>query len=265
MELQPIVKWAGGKRWLVRNASELLPTDFNRYIEPFLGGGAVYFHLQPERSLLTDINHNLINVYLAIKSDWEQIVELLKVHQSRHSKDYYYHVRKNKEECLFKEAARMLYLNRTCWNGLYRVNVKGEFNVPIGTKENVLFDIDSFEATAKLFSHAEFEACDFQKSIDAAQEGDFVFVDPPYTVKHNYNGFIQYNETLFKWDDQVRLAAAVDRATQRGAKVLVLNANHASITDLYSEYEQIVLSRSNVLSGKSEFRGSYQELAVKCW
>ncbi|WP_426769409.1 DNA adenine methylase, partial [Pseudomonas aeruginosa] len=105
----------------------------------------------------------------------------------------------------------------------------------------------------------------FEDSVNSALEGDFVFVDPPYTVKHNYNGFIKYNENLFKWEDQVRLRDSVVRAARRGAKVLVLNANHESIVSLYEGFEQIVLSRSNVLSGKSEFRGVYQELAIKCW
>lgn len=265
MELQPIIKWAGGKRWLVRKSSGLFPVEFNNYIEPFLGGGAVYFHLKPERAVLSDVNPELINVYHAVKDDWEKVADILKEHQSLHCKEYYYSIRSQSPEAIHKKAARTLYLNRTCWNGLYRVNLRGEFNVPIGTKSNVLMDIADFPEIAKLFSRAEFLVEDFEKVIDRAGKDDFVFVDPPYTVKHNYNGFIKYNENLFRWDDQVRLKACVSRAVRRGAKVLVLNANHESISSLYDEYEQIVLSRSNVLSGKSEFRGTYQELAVKCW
>jgi len=265
MELQPIVKWAGGKRWLVRKKIDLFPTKFNNYFEPFLGGAAVYFHLQPKSALLSDVNAELINVYTAIKEDWERVASLLRSHQRRHSKDYYYQVRNQRPRTIFTKAARTLYLNRTCWNGLYRVNLQGEFNVPIGTKENVLMDIDSFPKIAEIFQGAEFKVCDFEATLDLAQEGDFVFIDPPYTVKHNYNGFIKYNENLFRWEDQVRLKNAVARATNRGAMVLVLNANHESVVSLYKGYEQIVLSRSNVLAGKSEFRGTYQELAIKCW
>ncbi|MFJ3260067.1 DNA adenine methylase [Pseudomonas sp. NPDC086581] len=265
MDLQPIIKWAGGKRWLVRKAGDLFPTEYERYIEPFLGGAAVYFHLAPNSALLSDVNSELINVYSSIKEDWKRVAEFLKAHQRLHCSEHYYKVRASAPRSKFSQAARTLYLNRTCWNGLYRVNLKGEFNVPIGTKDNVLADIDSFPHVAELFKNANFRAGDFEESVDAATDGDFVFVDPPYTVKHNYNGFIKYNENLFKWEDQVRLRDSVVRAASRGAKVLVLNANHESIAALYDGFEQIVLSRSNVLSGKSEFRGVYQELAIKCW
>ncbi|EPM3904919.1 DNA adenine methylase [Pseudomonas aeruginosa] len=265
MELQPIVKWAGGKRWLVRKASGLFPADYNRYIEPFLGGAAVFFHMQPKVALLSDVNAELINLYAAVKSDWEAVLDELKVHQLRHSKEYYYKVRSLVPENSIAGAARMLYLNRTCWNGLYRVNLKGQFNVPIGTKSNVLMDADIFPSVAKLLQDAELKVSDFESSIDEAEEGDFIFVDPPYTVKHNFNGFIKYNEDLFCWEDQVRLKHAVERAANRGAKILILNANHESIAHLYGDFEQVVLSRSNVLAGKSEFRGIYQELAIKSW
>ncbi|MBI8936686.1 Dam family site-specific DNA-(adenine-N6)-methyltransferase [Pseudomonas aeruginosa] len=264
MELQPIVKWAGGKRWLVRKELDLFPTDFNKYIEPFLGGGAVFFHLQPKKAILSDINSELINVYRTVKENWKKVVELLKEHQKKHCKEYYYKVRESKPRTKATKAARTLYLNRTCWNGLYRVNLQGVFNVPIGTKENILMDIEDFPSIAELFQGAEFRNCDFEETLELASEGDFVFIDPPYTVKHNYNGFIKYNENLFKWEDQVRLRDAAMRATERGAMVLVLNANHESIKKLYSQSEQIILSRSNVLAGKSEFRGIYQELAIKC-
>ncbi|MCQ4270242.1 Dam family site-specific DNA-(adenine-N6)-methyltransferase [Pseudomonas kuykendallii] len=265
MELQPIIKWAGGKRWLVRKGSELFPTEFENYIEPFLGGAAVYFHLKPERALLSDVNAELINVYVAVKQDWSKVVSLLREHQRMHSTEHYYKVRDQRPHTIYTMAARTLYLNRTCWNGLYRVNLKGNFNVPIGTKNNILLDIDSFADISNLFENTKFVVSDFEPIIDQAQAGDFVFVDPPYTVKHNYNGFIKYNENLFRWEDQVRLKDAVVRATARGAKVLVLNANHESIKSLYAGFEQVTLSRSNVLAGKSEFRGVYQELAIKCW
>ncbi|WP_228126946.1 DNA adenine methylase [Perlucidibaca piscinae] len=265
MEAQPIIKWAGGKRWLTAQASWLFPEKFNNYIEPFFGGGAVFFHLKPRNAIISDINKEIINVYTSIKKDWKPIIELLQIHQNLHSIEHYYEVRKSSPSGCMEKAARTLYLNRTCWNGLYRVNLKGEFNVPIGTKKNILIDIDSFPHVSNLLSSVEILCCDFEESINKSQDGDFVFIDPPYTVKHNYNGFIKYNESLFKWEDQIRLKNAVDRATERGAKVLVLNANHASVCELYEGYNQHVLSRSNVLAGKSEFRGKYQELAIQCW
>jgi len=265
MEAQPILKWAGGKRWLVRQSPEIFPEKFEKYVEPFLGGGAVFFHLMPKQALLSDLNRDLIEMYQAIKTDWESVLTNLVEHQKHHCKEYYYSQRAIVPENISERAARLLYLNRTCWNGLYRVNMKGGFNVPIGTKNTVILETDDFENLSTVLSRVDLQVSDFEKSIDSAQKDDFVFVDPPYTVKHNMNGFIQYNENLFKWEDQVRLASSVERAANRGAKVLVLNAHHDSIKALYQQFDMITLSRSNVLSGKSEFRGKFQELAIRCW
>jgi|TARA_Y100000782_G_scaffold115320_1_gene156915 DNA adenine methylase len=215
--------------------------------------------------MLSDVNAELINVYQSIKEDWKSVADLLREHQELHSKEHYYSTRSSLPISPVERAARTLYLNRTCWNGLYRVNLKGEFNVPIGTKSNVLSDIDKFPAVSELFKSAEFAVRDFEVSINSAESDDFVFVDPPYTVKHNLNGFVKYNENLFGWEDQVRLKESISRAVARGVKVLVLNANHASIRELYEGFDQVALSRANVLAGKSEFRGVYEELAIKCW
>lgn len=263
-KLLPFLKWAGGKRWLTSSQNDIFPSDFNTYIEPFLGSAAIYFHLAPKKALLSDLNQELIETYTAIKHDWKLVKRYLTKHHNSHSKDYYYKVRAAKPTLSNSKAARMIYLNRTCWNGLYRVNLQGRFNVPIGTKTNALLDTDDFEQTSKLLKGAKLSCCDFEETINKAESGDFVFVDPPYTVKHNYNGFIKYNQTLFAWQDQERLKLAVDRAVHRGAKVLVLNAAHDSIRELYSEYSQQKLTRKNVLSGKSEYRGKYEELAVYC-
>jgi DNA adenine methylase len=218
-QVVPFLKWAGGKRWLIPHAGNLFPDSFDRYIEPFLGGGAVFFHLKPQKAILTDINGELIQTYKAIRDNWRLVFSHLQRHQDNHSSDYYYEIRASKPRTPATKAARMLYLNRTCWNGLYRVNLKGEFNVPIGTKNTVLLDSDDFPALAKLLEGVRLECNDFEWAIDQATEDDFVFVDPPYTVKHNLNGFIKYNETLFAWKDQVRLRDAVDRAVRRVLKL----------------------------------------------
>lgn len=261
----PFLKWAGGKRWLVERQLEIFPTEIETYFEPFLGSGAVFFHLAPKRSVLSDINQELILTYRAIKEDWLSVQAHLEKHQRHHSKEYYYKVRSSQPRLLATKAARMLYLNRTCWNGLYRVNQRGRFNVPIGTKTDVLFDIESFPSLTKILKNAEILHSDFEAIINRAKKNDFVFVDPPYTVKHNHNGFIKYNETLFAWDDQLRLKDSVDRAVSRGARVLVTNAAHKSIQELYVDYTQIELARKNTLSGKPNFRGTFDELIIKCW
>jgi len=262
-ELVPFLKWAGGKRWLVQRHGDLFPKEYSRYIEPFLGGAAVFFHLRPENALLSDVNIELISTYQAIKSDWQSVIRALRVHQTRHSKKYYYEVRGTKPRALATRAARFLYLNRTCWNGLYRVNLLGKFNVPIGTKTKVLLDSDDFQEVAARLDGVSLESADFESSIDKAVAGDFVFVDPPYTVKHNNNGFLKYNDTIFLWKDQIRLRDALVRADSRGAKFLVTNANHKSVANLYADYERHALARASVISGPQHGRGSTEELIIR--
>ena len=259
----PFLKWAGGKRWLCNRLMELeLPTD-GRYIEPFLGSGAVFFALQPTKALLSDANFELINTYAAIRDNPGRISELLRVHQRRHSTEYYYMMRDYRPRCEYRMAARFLYLNRTCWNGLYRVNLSGKFNVPIGTKSSVNLATDDWLAVSKILKPVELVCGDFEDSIETARKGDLVFADPPYTVKHNYNGFIKYNDALFSWNDQIRLRDAILRAQNRGATVIVTNAHHESVRQLYEKnfvLEPVV--RASVLAGSAIHRGRFEELLI---
>lgn len=266
MELEtiPFLKWAGGKRWLTERIREFAPLNYNRYLEPFLGGGAAFFALEPQSAILSDLNPNLINCYRAIRDHWQRVEVLLEEHQASHCQEYYYWMRKQIFRSRAERAAQFIYLNRTCWNGLYRVNRKGHFNVPIGTKTAVVMDTDEFEWTAEVLATCEINACDFEITIDRAVEGDFLFVDPPYTVRHNLNGFIKYNEKLFSWADQVRLKAALRRAVDRGAQVLVTNANHSSIHELYSDFEdRRPISRMSVLSADAAYRSPVDELLIQ--
>lgn len=265
-EIVPFLKWAGGKRWLAKEHSSLFPDSYETYIEPFVGSGAVFFSLQPKKSIISDKNKLLINTYKSIQKDWRKVLGELERHQESHSRNYYYEIRDRLEEDEFKSAARFIYLNRTCWNGLYRVNRNGKFNVPIGTKSNVILDSDDFEEVAKKLKNTKIKNYDFEKIIAGAKEGDFIFIDPPYTVKHNNNGFVKYNENIFSWKDQVRLKEVVEVAIKNKAKVIVTNANHESILDLYEGIgEVITVSRKSVISGKAEARGSVEEVIVKCF
>jgi DNA adenine methylase len=220
----PFLKWAGGKRWLASRVIQLATPIRGRYIEPFLGGGAIFFALRHQSALLSDVNAELINAYAAVRDDHERVFSLLKTHQSRHSTEYYYQMRDYKPRCEFRQAARFIYLNRTCWNGLYRVNRQGRFNVPIGTKTTVLMPTDDWTSISQLLTSAEIKCGDFEASVSAAEAGDLVFADPPYTVKHNFNGFIKYNDSLFSWNDQVRLRDALLAAKRRGATVILTNS-----------------------------------------
>lgn len=262
-EIKPFLKWAGGKRWLVAKYSSLLKTEFKRYYEPFLGSGAIFFHLQPDKALLADVNGELIDTYLAIKNDWSRVYQHLVAHHKKHSSDYYYKIRQQKTRNDYTKAARLIYLNRTCWNGLYRVNLNGAFNVPIGTKKNVISNEDDYAGIAGLLKNTLLLKCDFEDVINRSESEDFIFVDPPYTIKHNYNGFVKYNEDLFAWDDQIRLRDALVRASGRGVKFLMTNACHASVKELYEDhFEMIAVERSSVISGRSIGRGRYAELLI---
>ena len=162
-----------------------------------------------------------------------------------------------------ERAAQFIYLNRTCWNGLYRVNLHGEFNVPIGTKDAVILDTDDFNAVSKSLRSAELCSQDFETTISRAGFGDFLFVDPPYTVKHNNNGFLKYNESIFSWGDQQRLRNALCKAKTQGAQILLLNANHDSIRELFHGLGTMTtLTRQSILSGDPSFRGKTNELAI---
>lgn len=264
--LAPFLKWAGGKRWFVNRCLYMAPKQYGCYIEPFLGSGAMYFALKPTRALLADLNPDLIDCYQAIRSSPAAIVERLALHHERHCHEHYYATRAIKPTDPIERAAWLIYLNRTCWNGLYRVNQKNEFNVPIGTKTNVVLPNDDFASMSRMLATADICNQDFETTLDAAENGDFVFVDPPYTVKHNLNGFLKYNDKIFSWADQVRLRDAVVRAAQRGAMALVTNANHRSIRDLYEGVgAQEVIERASVLSGSAQHRVRTEELVIRTW
>lgn len=258
--VEPFLKWAGGKRWLARSKQLPRPKSFNRYIEPFLGGGAIFFFLRPPHAILADINAELIELYSVIRDHPDELMVLMRAHHEAHTSDHYYQMRATIPDDRLARAARTMYLNRTCWNGLYRVNLKGMFNVPIGTKSSVVFEDDDFTRIAKVLRNADIRCCDFEETIAEAKKGDFLFVDPPYTVRHNANGFIKYNENIFSWNDQVRLRDAIADAVQRGVAVVLTNADHASVRELYQDvcaYRSV--ARASVLAGERSRRGATTE------
>jgi DNA adenine methylase len=263
--LIPFLKWAGGKRWLVKSYPKFFNVSFNRYVEPFLGGGAVFFGIRPERALLSDSNAELIATYKAVRFDWEAVVQRLRMHHRSHSKDmsYYYVVRESAPTSIADKATKFIYLNRTCFNGLYRVNLKGSFNVPKGTKDAVILETDDFAAVSKRLKEARIRVADFEDILDVCGPNDFAFIDPPYTVKHNNNGFVKYNETIFSWKDQERLASAVRRFADRGGRALVTNAAHPSVRRLYEAWTGMeVLHRQSLLASDNSFRAHVAELAI---
>lgn len=259
----PFLKWAGGKRWLAERHLEQFPEFSGKYIEPFLGGASVFFKLRPNIAVLSDANPRLIECYEQIRDNPTGIRNLLDLHQKAHSTDYYYRVRAEQYSAALERAAQFLYLNRTCWNGLYRVNKRGEFNVPVGTKSSVLLSTDDFEAISQLLKKAILKCSDFEPIIDGARPGDLIYIDPPYTVQHNFNGFVKYNEKIFGWTDQIRLRDAVASAARKGVRAVVSNAAHESVIRLYENVGEIFpVKRSSVLAANGAKRGVVDEIMV---
>lgn len=260
----PFLKWAGGKRWLSYRAADVFPSEFGTYYEPFFGSGAVFFSLRPRKAVISDANKRLMEMYASIKYNWRKVFDLLSEHHEKHSKEYYYLVRETNYRDSISRAAQLIYLNRTCWNGLYRVNAQGKFNVPKGTRDYVLTDDDNFPGASKLLRNAYLRSGDFEDAVFDAKRGDLVFFDPPYTVKHNNNGFIKYNEGLFSWDDQVRLRDCAVRLAKKGVRVVVSNADHESIKDLYDGIAELICAeRPSVISGLSVGRARTTELIIR--
>lgn len=262
----PFVKWAGGKRLLLSSLVDHLPSieSGRRYSEPFLGGGAMFFALRPERALLSDLNAELIEVFHAVRDDVEGVIEALR--PMTNDKDIYYAARRSRPRKPATRAARFIYLNKTCFNGLYRVNTKGEFNVPFGRhgRNLVVCDESQLRAASRTLSGVDLEVSDFGPIARRTRAGDLVYFDPPYTTAHTNNGFIEYNKRVFSWEDQRRLAKVAATLVKRGVRVAISNADHPAITALYSDkcFEVHRISRASTMAGNSKHRFSATELLV---
>lgn len=243
--LLPFLKWPGGKRWAAPVIAACVEANLKRtYYEPFLGGGAVFFWLRPRRVVLGDCNEDLINTYSAIRSDHRAVLRALR--RLRVTQKEYYRIRGSRPRVMASRAARFLYLNRTAFGGIYRLNRDGYFNVPYGggsRRPDVLWETDLLEKAEMALRTAQIRHADFEELIDQAGAGDVVYCDPTYTVAHDNNSFVRYNERSFSWSDQERLALSASRAAARGATVLVSNAHHRSVKNLYPNADVKTLSR----------------------
>jgi len=256
--VQPFLKWPGGKRWLADQIMRYFPTAFRQYCEPFLGGGAIFFRLRPQSGVLVDKNEELIHAYLEVKEDVEGVIARLQ--ELAISKEEFYCMRASRPISSTEKAVRLIYLNKTAFNGMYRVNRQGEFNVPFGCKPRTLVcDAQALRAASKALQGVKLLHADFEGVMEEARKGDLIYADPPYTTRHDNNGFRRYNESIFSWEDQERLAGAAARAVARGATVVVSNAHHNELRQLYGGFRCYELRRTSCISGKSQFRGSVKE------
>lgn len=257
----PFLKWPGGKRWLVPHLLKLIrPYPYANYFEPFLGGGAFFFAMRPKRAVLSDINEDLINTYRQVKYHAKQLIECIRPIPV--NKQTFDSLRNCTPDTAFGRATRFLYLNRTAFGGMYRVNQKGEFNVPFGGERTTspLWETTMLADAASALRAAQLETCDFEATMARAEAGDLIYCDPTYTVAHNNNGFVRYNERNFSWEDQERLAGCCREAAGRGVFVLVSNARHKELLNLFSPPRHATVERVSRLCPDVQYRRSVEEL-----
>lgn len=252
----PFLRWAGGKKWLTKDLMQIIGEQrFNNYHEPFLGGGAIFFSLNPPHNVyLSDVNEELIKTYKVVRDKPQKVIN--KLLKYINTEEEYYCVRSTDGRGEIERAARFIYLNQTSYNGLYRVNRSGKYNVPYGFRKNVQFDPKKILAASAALQKANITHGDFTVNLELIGEGDLVFLDPPYTVSHNNNGFIEYNKNLFSLDDQRRLSNFIDVIKEKNAYYILTNAAHGVIREIfYKEKDRILeLNRNSLIGGKNSER-----------
>lgn len=262
--MEPFLRWAGGKTWLKKEVKNYLPESFNDYYEPFLGGGSVFFSINHSgRSFLSDINLELIHTYLQVRDNVEEVINFLKDFKNN-EKDYYL-IRNLKFADSIQKAAQFIYLNKTSFNGIYRVNNKGEYNVPYGYKFGTDFiRQENLYLTSQKLKGVELRCFDFTEVVPFVKANDLVFLDPPYTVAHFNNGFIRYNQKLFSIQDQYRLADCLRKINDKGAKFILTNAYHEKIKEIFKGVGHFIpLTRMSLIGGKGATRQSIKEYLIK--
>lgn len=270
---QPFLKWAGGKRQLLPVIKEYLPQKFTQYYEPFIGAGAVLFSLQPKKSVINDTNGELINCYQVIKDHPEKLLELCQQHRENNSKEYFYLLREQDRRNDFKErspqerAARIIYLNKTCFNGLFRVNSSGQFNVPYGNYSNpVIADPAVIRSVSAYLNQRNVRILqgDFAKAVATARKGAFIYFDPPYHPVSDTSSFTGYSVNGFGEQEQIRLKEVCDKLTERGCQVLVSNSSASLIKELYSDpnYKIVEVKAKRAINAVASRRGRINELLI---
>ena len=264
---RPFLKWAGGKGALLHEILPRLPKKIETYYEPFVGGGAVFFALAAEkrfnRAVIGDTNDDLIETYYAIQNDLDEVVQRLKIHAGKHSEEYFYKVRAQRGSYV---AARIIYLNRTCFNGLYRVNQKGEFNVPFGKYANPkICDEENLTAVSEVLHGVDLETNDFETMVVTAQRGDSVYFDPPYAPLSDTSNFTAYTAGGFGSSEQERLRDVAKKLIDRDVHVLLSNSDTPFVRDLYGmtrvfKIEEVQAPRR--VNSKGKKRGNVGELLI---
>ena len=258
--MHPIFRWAGGKQWLVKYLAGKVDLDqFTSYIEPFVGGGALLFYFHPQKAWISDSNHHLIETYKSLRKNPEEIISIIQ--EWDFSEQEYYHIRNLIPDNPSLSAARFIYLNHTSYNGLYRENRFGMYNVPWGHRNTIDIDFSNLREVSRYLQTIHIRNRDFARCIDDVQAGSLVFLDPPYTITHNKNGFIAYNQKIFRLSDQYRLSYLIDKIKSKGAYYILTNAAHEEVIRIFKKKDDHVsfLSRASLIGGRNAARGQYEE------
>lgn len=267
-ETYPIVKWVGGKRQLMFELLKNMPENYNRYFEPFIGGGALFFELQPDNAYISDLNEELINLYKVVRDNVEELITDLQKHDI--SKEYFIEIRnidrteEYKNWSNVKKASRFIYLNRTCFNGMYRVNSKGEFNVPFGRYKNPrILDENNLINCSNLLQRTEIRHADFSEILKKVKKGDFVYFDPPYVPLSETSSFTSYTKDGFDLDMQFKLRDVCDELDSMGIKFLLSNSDTKLVNELYENYNIKKVFASRQINANADGRGKITEVLVR--
>lgn len=267
----PVVKWVGGKRQLLEDILPLLPKRITYYCEPFLGGGAVLFAVQPKKAMVNDLNTDLITMYTVVRDNVDALIESLKTHKN--TQEYFYKLRdadRNKEHYAImsevEKASRLLYLNKTCYNGLFRVNSSGEFNSPFGYYKNPnIVNEPVLRAVSSYFNSSEITFCseDFEETLKKVPKGAFVYLDPPYDPVSDTANFTGYNKGGFDRNEQIRLKNCCDQLTARGVKFMLSNSATDFIKELYKDYDITIVKAKRAINANVTKRGAVDEVLIR--
>ena len=269
--ISPILKWVGGKRQLLSEIMPLINKNCSTYVEPFVGGGAVFFELQPKKAIINDFNSELINVYRVVRDNVEELISALEKHNELNSEEYFYEVRGIDRTEQFQEmtdvekAARIIYLNKTCFNGLYRVNAAGHFNSPYGKYKNPnIVNATTLRAMSKYLNKGNIviRQGDYKEALKGLRKGAFVYLDPPYMPISTSSSFTGYTENGFSYDHQVELKKECDKLRKKGIAFLQSNSDCPEIRDLYKDYEIITVQARRNINSNAKKRGEINEVLI---
>ncbi|HNX88866.1 MAG TPA: Dam family site-specific DNA-(adenine-N6)-methyltransferase [Paludibacteraceae bacterium] len=252
---KPFLKWAGGKTQMISDILKFAPKNFNKYIEPFIGGGAVYFNLNHPKSIIADSNEELIITYTQVKNNIEEVIEILENYIN--SEDFFYKIRALDINKLShsERAARLIYLNKTCFNGLFRVNKKGEFNVPFGKRSGPFLNKGNLIGASLYLQDTDIYHSDYKDVLQKyAQKGDFVFLDPPYQPVGKFSDFKRYTKEFFYENDQIELAQIFKDLTNKGCYVILTNSHHPMILELYKDFHIEIIETKRMISSDPKTR-----------